>query len=1099
MAVIGKQQIQPLEASGSRTAQRSREAQPDARLVLQRAQVAPGSLRPADILQLQRAIGNQATGRLLSAAPTIQAKMEVGPVNDVHEQEADRVAREVVRRTSSPQAVQENGTTEMQRQPLAAQISGVQRAEEDELEMKREPIQRAEEDELEMKREPIQRAEEDELEMKRETVQRAEGDELEMKREPIQRAEEDELEMKREVDPSYRDGGALDGGIEHSIRRAKGGGQSLEPGLQRQMESGFGASFGGVRIHRDAMADKLTRSVQAKAFTAGKDIFFKRGEYNPGSSAGKELLAHELTHTVQQGAAGVKQKSRGDSVQRALTKRAKRAFAKAEEVDGRWSEFRGYTDKFMPTNDQDELSKLRSLRKRAKKSPEDEKRLKDYLRAYLLSEYADRLNNLYTDPLYTSEYDTKKKQNKKRKFYFGKAKALRDKYLPLVDKGAAAPETQAFLIEHGFQEAVTVKPEAHAQVLAKGPRIDVRSTYIGGKILGMGVRAHLFIVYTGRDGRQMFFRGGPDLSGNTVAHSGPYTPSTVDYDPSAPSVTLLEGPEADSKLDALIEATSIIDGMKVPYQSQIGNLLSTKGENCNSTAWTILTRAGIKPNKPSGRHPGWGSILGSYTPGKEKVLPEKETFDEKSAIDYKVDPKQNVTDRRNNVLIYRDRHLFQVAARVGSDYNVRVLNETDEWRRILYHGGEIGYLKKVAPPPILFGGMISLSDDEEEKVDTGRKLAWYYAQDDSKKNYGGDFTAPDQFFEFGEDGDWTEVAISHLYSYDNGLNVYVKTDEYQAFLKPAVDEKKEIVEEGKGKEEAGSRGKLPAVEDVFVLRKALTVKGTGYRHRGAVLTIAAGKRIIVMDVNGPDEIQVESETPGSIRGITNVEDFTAATAEDVEEVKELEEIKEGAEEKKNKEEVPELEIKATGPLPTKGDVYTLHKSLGVTSVYRRNFGARQTIPAGKQIIVVASRNADDIEVEAESSVGIRGTTTLTDFNTATTKDMDEIEEMAEEVKIEEQEKKDPLKEAVGEEKAIVFAPVDVKKLTVYDKAVLGQFPPNATTDGTISAGTLRNWLMIDLKDRLLMLWPKMSELGYQALEAQLNAPRAKILEAINGL
>jgi hypothetical protein len=305
MAISGRQQVQRLAASGSRSAQRSRDTQPDTRLVLQRAQVAPGSLRAPDILQLQRTIGNRATERLLSARPVIQAKMEVGPVNDVHEQEADRVAREVVRRTSTPQAVQENGTAEMQRQPLAAQISGVQRAEEDELEMKREPIQRAEEDELEMKRETVQRAEEDELDMKREPIQRAEEDELEMKREPIQRAEEDELEMKRESDPSYRDGGALDGGIEQSIRRAKGGGQALEPGVQRQMESGFGASFGGVRIHRDAMADKLTRSVQAKAFTTGKDIFFKRGEYNPGSSAGKELLAHELTHTVQQGAAGV--------------------------------------------------------------------------------------------------------------------------------------------------------------------------------------------------------------------------------------------------------------------------------------------------------------------------------------------------------------------------------------------------------------------------------------------------------------------------------------------------------------------------------------------------------------------------------------------------------------------------------------------------------------------------------------------------------------------------------------------------------------------------------------------------------------------------
>jgi len=79
----------------------------------------------------------------------------------------------------------------------------------------------------------------------------------------------------------------------------------MKPGVQRQMESGFGPSFGEVRIHRDATADKLTRSVQAKAFTTGKDIFFQRGEYNPGSSADNDLLAHELTHTVQQGAVWV--------------------------------------------------------------------------------------------------------------------------------------------------------------------------------------------------------------------------------------------------------------------------------------------------------------------------------------------------------------------------------------------------------------------------------------------------------------------------------------------------------------------------------------------------------------------------------------------------------------------------------------------------------------------------------------------------------------------------------------------------------------------------------------------------------------------------
>ena len=259
--------------------------------LLRRAQAAPASLRPADVHSIQRAVGNRATGALLGGLP-IQAKLEVGPVNDVHEKEADRVAREVVRRTSTPQAVEANAAAGLQRAPLAAEISGVQRQEEDELAMKRDTLQRQEEDELAMKRDTLQRQEEDELAMKRDTLQRQEEDELAMKRDTLQRQEEDELAMKRDTlqrqeedelamkrerDPSYRDGGSLDGGLEKSIRQAKGGGKALDRGVMRQMESGFGASFGGVRIHTDANADKLTRSVQAKAFTTGKDIFGSSG------------------------------------------------------------------------------------------------------------------------------------------------------------------------------------------------------------------------------------------------------------------------------------------------------------------------------------------------------------------------------------------------------------------------------------------------------------------------------------------------------------------------------------------------------------------------------------------------------------------------------------------------------------------------------------------------------------------------------------------------------------------------------------------------------------------------------------------------------
>ncbi len=66
------------------------------------------------------------------------------------------------------------------------------------------------------------------------------------------------------------------------------------------MEQAFGSNFSQVRIHTDAQSDQLNRSIQAKAFTTGQDIFFRSGEYNPDSIAGQELMAHELTHIMQQ-------------------------------------------------------------------------------------------------------------------------------------------------------------------------------------------------------------------------------------------------------------------------------------------------------------------------------------------------------------------------------------------------------------------------------------------------------------------------------------------------------------------------------------------------------------------------------------------------------------------------------------------------------------------------------------------------------------------------------------------------------------------------------------------------------------------------------
>jgi hypothetical protein len=88
--------------------------------------------------------------------------------------------------------------------------------------------------------------------------------------------------------------------VESAIEGARGGGQGLDHSVRRQMESAFGADFGGVRIHTGAEAHSLNRAVSAIAFTTGQDIFFRDGAYSPETTGGKELLAHELTHVVQQ-------------------------------------------------------------------------------------------------------------------------------------------------------------------------------------------------------------------------------------------------------------------------------------------------------------------------------------------------------------------------------------------------------------------------------------------------------------------------------------------------------------------------------------------------------------------------------------------------------------------------------------------------------------------------------------------------------------------------------------------------------------------------------------------------------------------------------
>jgi hypothetical protein len=81
---------------------------------------------------------------------------------------------------------------------------------------------------------------------------------------------------------------------------SSGGGSALDQPTRSFMESRLGADFGDVRVHTGAKATEAARSVQAHAYTVGSDVVFQDGQYNPGSDSGKKMLAHELTHVVQQ-------------------------------------------------------------------------------------------------------------------------------------------------------------------------------------------------------------------------------------------------------------------------------------------------------------------------------------------------------------------------------------------------------------------------------------------------------------------------------------------------------------------------------------------------------------------------------------------------------------------------------------------------------------------------------------------------------------------------------------------------------------------------------------------------------------------------------
>lgn len=190
---------------------------------------------------------------------TLQPKMKIGAVGDRYEQEADRVAHQITR--PIPSSTPNSG-------PINAQ--------------------------------PAQHIQE---------------------QDEAQTEEPNTLQLKSLSPSSIQSG---EGGIpvepalEAAVQHARGQGRSLPTVIREPMEQAFNTNLSQVRVHADTQAHQFNQSLQSRAFTTGHDIFFRRGEYNPGSLQGQKLIAHELTHVMQQ--SGI---SHPDRIQRTLYAGAK--------------------------------------------------------------------------------------------------------------------------------------------------------------------------------------------------------------------------------------------------------------------------------------------------------------------------------------------------------------------------------------------------------------------------------------------------------------------------------------------------------------------------------------------------------------------------------------------------------------------------------------------------------------------------------------------------------------------------------------------------------------------------------------------------------
>ena len=279
-----------------------------------------------------------------------QAKLNIGKSNDKFEVEADRVADQVVTKNQhtspdsffSPSVVvqkklaaqvlkQDEQNKEIQQKTIAETITPAKelngKSVQNKLDSKtaekseisedfskpKTLIQRKLEDKAQKKEQPLK----DKTVFKKSKTVSTKAissiSEIQNKQEgEIQKKEEEivgkDTEKQLQMSAAGNASSDLNSNFETNLNSSKGSGAGLSENTKKEMESGFGTDFSNVKVHTDSDAVKMNKQLGSQAFANGNHVYFNEGKFNPNSQSGKHLLAHELTHTVQQGGTTVRKK-----------------------------------------------------------------------------------------------------------------------------------------------------------------------------------------------------------------------------------------------------------------------------------------------------------------------------------------------------------------------------------------------------------------------------------------------------------------------------------------------------------------------------------------------------------------------------------------------------------------------------------------------------------------------------------------------------------------------------------------------------------------------------------------------------------------------